>query len=140
MGLEIEAINHVGLVVRDREAAEQFYVGALGFRRDEKRPWWLWINSRSTIHLIHQPALPEDGGSPRLAMQHVALQVPELREVLRVLVAARVRVFQVDFQGNEKVLESADESIDFGVGSLFVRDPEGNLVEFMQLGHGVFAE
>ena len=31
MKLGVETINHVGLVVKDREAAERFYVGILGF-------------------------------------------------------------------------------------------------------------
>jgi hypothetical protein len=60
--------------------------------------------------------------------------------VLGVLLDHAVRVFQVDFQSNEKGVTSCDEALDFGVGSLFVHDPDGNLLEFMQLGHGIFAE
>jgi hypothetical protein len=35
-------------------------------------------------------------------------------------------------------VNSPDDPLDFGVGTLFVRDPDGNLVEFLQLGHGLF--
>lgn len=82
----------------------------------------------------------EIADSLRQRFQHVALQVPDLRAVLAVLIDEGVRVFQVDFQGNEKILDSSFDPIDFGVGSLFVHDPDGNLVEFMQLGHGIFAK
>ena len=33
MNITVEAINHVGLVVRDLRAAERFYVDVLGFER-----------------------------------------------------------------------------------------------------------
>jgi hypothetical protein len=33
---------------------------------------------------------------------------------------------------------SGDAPLNFGVGSLFVRDPDGNVIEFLQPGHGIF--
>jgi catechol 2,3-dioxygenase-like lactoylglutathione lyase family enzyme len=48
--------------------------------------------------------------------------------------------FQADFQGNTRVVSAPDDPLDFGTGSLFVRDPDGNLVEFLQMGRGCFAE
>jgi catechol 2,3-dioxygenase-like lactoylglutathione lyase family enzyme len=138
MRFEVQQINHVGIVVRDRVAAERFYVDILGFEPLTERPWWLRVNDRSTIHLIHLEKAEADD-SLRRRYQHFALQVEDLRAVLEVLLEGGVRVFQVDFQGNEQVLTATEEAIDFGVGSLFVHDPDGNLVEFMQLGHGIFA-
>jgi catechol 2,3-dioxygenase-like lactoylglutathione lyase family enzyme len=137
MGIAVEAINHVGLVVQDLRAAERFYVDVLGLRRHHVRPSWLVLNATNTLHLIpFKDAAVEE--PPHHEYRHVALQVADLRTALGVLLDGGVRVFQADFQGNERDLTSPDDPLDFGVGSLFARDPDGNLIEFLQLGHGIF--
>ncbi len=137
MSVTIEAIHHVGLVVKDLPAAERFYVDILGLRRHATRRSWLHLNATSTLHLIPlaDPAAVEPSHH---AYRHVALQVSELKEVLTLLLDHRLRVFQADFHGNERDVQAADDPMDFGVGSLFVRDPDGNLIEFLELGHGIF--
>jgi catechol 2,3-dioxygenase-like lactoylglutathione lyase family enzyme len=137
VGIEIEAIHHVCLVVRNREAAEGFYMGVLGLERHHKIPFWLVLNDRSTLHLV---PLPDADDSRRLKFQHFALQVRDLREVLKLLLRHGHQPFQSDFQSNRRVLTTPDESLDFGTGTLFTYDPEGNLVEFLQLGRGLFTE
>jgi catechol 2,3-dioxygenase-like lactoylglutathione lyase family enzyme len=137
MKISIEAINHVGLVVKDLQVAEQFYANVLGLPRHHARANWFVLNSTSTLHLIPL-ADPSAAEPPHHAYRHVALQVDDLRAVLRVLLAGGVRVFQADFQGGEQEVTKGDDPIDFGVGTLFVRDPDGNLIEFLQLGHGIF--
>jgi catechol 2,3-dioxygenase-like lactoylglutathione lyase family enzyme len=52
MKLDIETINHVGLVVKDRAIAERFYVDLLGFERVPGRPGWLKLIATNAIHLI----------------------------------------------------------------------------------------
>ena len=47
-------------------------------------------------------------------------------------------MFQTGFDGSEKDVADRDDAMDFGTGSLFVQDPDGNLIEFLQLGHGIF--
>jgi catechol 2,3-dioxygenase-like lactoylglutathione lyase family enzyme len=135
--ITIEAINHVGLVVSDLRAAERFYVDILGLRPHPIRPSWLVLNGTSTLHLIPL-ADKSTADPPHHAYRHVALQVPDLRTVLGVLLTGGVRVLQVDFEGNQREVTSNDDPLDFGVGSLFVHDPDGNLIEFLQLGHGIF--
>ena len=49
-----------------------------------------------------------------------------------------LRVTQGGFDGSERELTTAEDPMDFGVGTLFVRDPDGSLVEFLQQGHGLF--
>jgi catechol 2,3-dioxygenase-like lactoylglutathione lyase family enzyme len=137
MGIQIEVIQHVGLVVSDMAAAERFYSGVLGLRRHHARPNWFVLNATSTLHLI--PLRDATAADPRHhTYRHVALQVPDLRAVLRVLLAAELRVFQADFSGQERDVQSDGAPLDFGVGTLFVRDPDGNLIEFLQQGHGLF--
>jgi catechol 2,3-dioxygenase-like lactoylglutathione lyase family enzyme len=137
MSITVEAINHVGIVVKDIAAAEKFYVDVLGLRRHHVRSSWYGLNATSTLHLIPlaDPAAKE---LPHHAYRHVALQVPDLRAVLRVLLSSGVRVFQADFQGGQRDVTSVDDALDFGVGTLFVHDPDGNMIEFLQIGHGLF--
>ena len=137
MEIVVQAINHVGVVVKDLDAAAQFYQGVLGLRPHHVRPNWFVLNSASTLHRIPlaDPAAVEPAHH---AYRHVALQVADLRAALGRLLAGGVRVFQADFQGGEREVTSQDDPLDFGVGTLFVRDPDGNLIELLQLGHGIF--
>ena len=70
--------------------------------------------------------------------RHVALQVTALRPVLHLLLDHGQRVFQTGFDGVEKEITSRDDTLEFGIGSIFVRDPDGNLIEVLQPGHGIF--
>ena len=139
MGIAVEAIHHVGLVVSDVPAAERFYAGVLGLRRHHARPSWFVLNAASTLHRNAVPGAGAGGADPpHHAYRHVALQVADLRAVLGLLLAGGARVTQVGFDGGERAVTSPDDPMDFGVGSLFVRDPDGNLIEFLQPGHGIF--
>jgi catechol 2,3-dioxygenase-like lactoylglutathione lyase family enzyme len=137
MTLKIEAINHVCLVVKDTEAAERFYTGIFGFKRHHKRTSWLVLNNATTLHLVHIPEAEIDQ-SLYHEVQHFALQVSDLRNVLKLALHHDLKPFQMDFEGKEKPVSAVDDPLTFGLGSLFVRDPDGNLIEFLQIGHGVF--
>lgn len=137
MKISVEYINHVCLVVRDLAAAEEFYVTLLGLSRHHKIKTWLVLNNQSTLHLVHIPEAQVDN-SLYHEVQHFALQVTDLRGVLKLMLSAGQKPFQMDFTGKEHQVSSADDPLDFGLGSLFVYDPDGNLVEFLQEGHGIF--
>lgn len=137
MQLEVEAVNHVCVVVRDLNAANEFYVNTLGLRRHHRIATWLLLNAHSTLHLVHIPEATIDT-SLYHEIQHFALQVPDLRAVVRHLFRKEREMFQMDFEGVEKRIESADGPLDFGLGTVFTRDPDGNLIEFLQIGHGIF--
>jgi catechol 2,3-dioxygenase-like lactoylglutathione lyase family enzyme len=135
--IPVEAINHVGLVVRDLAASDHFYRGVLGFPRHHARPNWFVLNATSTLHLIPL-ADPSATEAPHHAYRHVAFQVPGLRAVLQRLLGHGLRVFQADFTAGDREVTSVDDPLTYGVGTLFVRDPDGNLIEFLQIGHGLF--
>jgi len=135
--ITVDMINHVGIVVQDLPTSERFYIDVLGLQRHHARPNWLVLNATSTLHLICIPGAVV-GDAAHLAYRHVALQVRDLRAVLQPLLIHGIRVVQLNFQGEERTITSPDDPLDFGVGSLFVRDPDGNLIEFLQLGHGIF--
>jgi catechol 2,3-dioxygenase-like lactoylglutathione lyase family enzyme len=137
MAFTIEAVHHVGLVVRDLQMAEKFYVGVLGLRRHPVRANWIILNEISTLHLIPL-ADPSAVEAKHHAYRHIALQVNDLRKTLHHLLSHQLRVTQVDFNGKEREITDPDDPLDFGVGTLFIHDPDGNLIEFVQIGHGIY--
>ncbi|HKU94235.1 MAG TPA: VOC family protein [Vineibacter sp.] len=136
MAITVEAIHHVGIGVADLARARAFYVDTLGLQPHHQVPTWLVLNETSALHLVPLAAV---GPARSLQVQHVALQVPDLRVVLALLLDCGCTPFQIDFAGNVHTVTLTTDPLDFGIGTLFVRDPDGNLVEFLQLGHGLFA-
>jgi len=137
MTVKIQCINHVGLVVRDRAKSEQFFMDVLGLNRHHKISSWFVLNGTSTLHLIEIPEAGEASGVHH-EIQHFALQVQNLEETFRLLLAHDLRPFQMNFEGTEHALTDPDDPLDFGLGSVFVTDPDGNLVEFLEEGRGIF--
>jgi catechol 2,3-dioxygenase-like lactoylglutathione lyase family enzyme len=133
----IEAVNHVGIVVTDLRAAEEFYTGLLGFPPHPAHPSWLLLNEHSSLHLIEIPEAREDEAIFR-EVQHVAFQVPSLGRVRELALEHGRRAFQMDFEGNQREISSASDDLSFGIGTIFVPDPAGNLLEFLEVGRGVF--
>jgi catechol 2,3-dioxygenase-like lactoylglutathione lyase family enzyme len=135
----VESIHHIGLVVRDEAKARAFYTDVLGFQPHPRVDSWLMMNETLSIHLIEIPEA-EVVDSLYHQINHVAIRVSHLRPVLHLLLKHGHTPCQMDFEGNEKELTDPDDPLDFGLGTLFVNDPDGNLLEFLQVGHGVFQE
>lgn len=137
MKIAVETINHVGLDVKDLAVSDRFYAETLGFPRHHVRPNWFVLNAASTLHLI--PLADVAAVEPaHHAYRHVALQVADLQETLRALLAAGMRVMTIAFNDGEREITSVDDPLNFGVGTLLVRDPDENLIEFLQVGQGLF--
>jgi catechol 2,3-dioxygenase-like lactoylglutathione lyase family enzyme len=139
MSIHVLAINHVGLVVQSQAKAEMFYEGILGLSRHEKIDSWFYLNQTCLLHLIEIPEATPDA-SLYHEVQHFALQVKDLTAVLALLIENALTPFQMDFEGNVRAVTSRVDALDFGIGTLFVNDPDGNLIEFVQLGKGKFQE
>jgi catechol 2,3-dioxygenase-like lactoylglutathione lyase family enzyme len=137
MKINIKAVHHVCLVVKDMTKSENFYVNVLGLEHHHKVRSWLVLNETSSIHLVNIPEAEADA-SLYHEVQHFALQVENLNEVRSILLDGGLKPFQMDFEGNVKEVASKSAELNFGIGTLFVYDPDGNLVEFLQLGVGAF--
>lgn len=133
-----KGINHVGLVVTDKEKSTYFLRDILGLPQHERIQSWFFVGN-CTIHIIE---ISEAGIDSSLyhEVQHVALQVDNLRDILPHLLDASLEPFQMDFQGNEKPIKNVDQDLSYGIGTIFVTDPDGNLFEFVQIGHGIFRD
>jgi glyoxylase I family protein len=115
-------LNHVSFAVRDLAASREFYEGVLGLesipRPDIGLPG-VWLRAGGTeVHLI---ALPEgvDAGQPPAKLSplanHTAFAVEDYD--------AAVALFR---ERGAEVFETNRDT-----GQLWVRDPDGNVIEFI---------
>src|ERR1700722_12915469 len=86
--VDVISVHHVCLVVQDREAADAFYIGVLGFQPHHKVTSWLVLNCTSTLHLVTIPGGASRDPFPHHNVRHFALQVPKLGDVLTILLQA----------------------------------------------------
>jgi len=103
-------INHVTLLVKDKQEAERFYTLILGFEKkeDEGR---LWI--RIGDQYIH---ITENSGAPVAdTFYHFAIEMDDVPAYAEMLREKGVGVFDVPENPLQK----------------FVRDVDGNLIEFI---------
>jgi len=134
-------VNHVGLVVADRERSRRFYEGLLGFEfwweidaPDDRTAPLLQLPEPVGLHatylvldgfvleLIDYSRRPVHAGAQRvmdqIGLTHISLSVPDLPGVL-----ARV----AEFGG--PVVEAT-----VSAGAAMIRDPDGQLLELLPDG------
>ena len=118
-------VHHVSLVVGDIQRAREFY-GDLVRLPEISRPDFgvpgAWFQAGPVqLHLIEPPPEADAGRPPRefsVFAAHVAFEIEDADAVAKDLAAAGYDVRGVGSPG----------------GQLFVRDPDGNLVEFIAPG------
>ena len=134
MTIAMEPIQHFGLVVSDVNRAEEFYTTVLGLPRHPRRPGWLILNESHVLRLIpsSDPAAME---AKHHSYRHIALQASDSPAVLHILPKSRPLAVEAVVSRPGRLLSSDPDPVDFGEGSLLVRDPDDNLVEFLELGH-----
>lgn len=118
-------LHHVAFICRDIAAMERFYAEALGFRRVRTfkagTPEEFFIMRRDGARVELFP-LKADAAADSARFKHVALRVESLDNATRRLARFGVPADRViDYTAGDRV---------FKVG--FFRDPEGNVIEFME--------
>jgi len=122
---EFLRIHHASVVVADSQRALGFYIDILGMRRDPSRPdlgfpgAWLRVGEQQ-IHLLEVKNPDTVEGRPTHAGRdrHTALQVRGLDELEQRL-------------ENAGILYTRSQS---GRKAIFCRDPDGNGIEFVEVG------
>jgi catechol 2,3-dioxygenase-like lactoylglutathione lyase family enzyme len=121
----IEGAHHFSLAVADIEEARGFYSGLLGLPEIERPDFGLpgiWYQAGPVqLHLIQTPEGVDVGSqAPALTplAQHVAFEISDYEAMHAQLEAAGVAMLST----------GAD------VGQIFVRDPDGNTLEFIKPG------
>jgi hypothetical protein len=67
--------------------------------------------------------------------RHVCLEAESLEEVVMTLLARGLKPFQAEIDATKRRELTDASDLTFGIGTVFVTDPEGNIVEFMQADH-----
>jgi catechol 2,3-dioxygenase-like lactoylglutathione lyase family enzyme len=137
--MKLNKINHVCLVVRDLKRAKEFYIKVLGLTQHKRVDSWLHMTPGAALHLVE---IPEAGVDKTLyhEVQHFAVEVSSRTEAAQTLLKKGHKPFQMDFEGKVKTITKPNSALDFGIGTVFCNDPDGNLVEFIEIGTGVYKE
>jgi catechol 2,3-dioxygenase-like lactoylglutathione lyase family enzyme len=136
--MRFNGINHACMRVTDLDRARDFYTGVLGLEPHPEKSNWLGVGQGCPIHLMEHTLSGDDVSDPA---RHVALEVAHLEDVVALLLQNGCSPFQADVHQREhRPITSPVGLLDFGIGTVFVRDPDGNVIEFIQNGRGIFAE
>ena len=128
--MRIRSLHHVSIMVSDLKRAEEFYCDLLGLKslpRPQRLVEGLWLAAGNTqLHLIvgrvdPAPAVEERKVLERVGVaRHFALAVTDVHAAAEFLE-----------QRGQPPLGSVIERPE-GAASVFLRDPDGNLVELIQ--------
>ena len=134
-------INHINVVVTSVGKTREFLVDVLGFEPHAIVPVW-FVAGEVTVHVVEMKGAESDQSVYR-QLQHPAFEVDDLDEVLERLMAAPKHLalapFRMGTDMREQLIETPQD-IDKGIGTIFVRDPDGNLFEFVQPGRGIYSD
>jgi catechol 2,3-dioxygenase-like lactoylglutathione lyase family enzyme len=118
--MQIRRLLHAAVLVSDLDRARRFYEGVLGLRQKKRHDFdfagaWYELGEGELHLMVAAGNLPSAAERPRRD-NHIAFQIDDLDEARRMLETAGL-----DYR------ESSS-----GLPSIFVRDPDGNLVELQQ--------
>ena len=129
--MRIRSLHHTSIMVSDATKAAQFYCGLLGLQpvfRPARAVKGFWLKvGNAQVHLVEGQAESAPLTAERKALEgrglgnHFAFEVEDVRSVGELLAHA-------GYPPLADIVERPD-----GSRSVFVRDPDGNLVEFIQL-------
>lgn len=133
----VKGLHHCAIGAHDIEKMSAFYCDVIGLGRHPEKQNWLRVGDAYALHLM--PAQDRPLGNSRVE-QHFALEVVSLRDIVRRLLAAGFRPYQASLEYEIHWITDGDhDSLEAGIGTVFVADPEGNTVEFVQADKGIFA-
>jgi catechol 2,3-dioxygenase-like lactoylglutathione lyase family enzyme len=112
------SLRHVALVARDLDAMERFYAGVLGYTVEWRPDADNVYLTRGADNLALHRGAPSAGGP----LDHVGFAVPA---------AADVDAWAAHLSAAGFAPEQAPRTHRDGARSLYVRDPDGNLVQII---------
>lgn len=134
----VEELDHVAINVRDLERSADFYTRVVGLKRHPTKSNWFLIGNHGAINVL--PVLEGDDPTELYPTAHLAFRVESLEATRDAVLAAGVVPWQNSLQWESRDITDDAASLDWGIGTLFIRDPDGNAIEFIQAGRGIFAE
>lgn len=120
MPITIAGFHHAGVLVTDIDRAAAFYEGVLGLEKLERPDFgfpgrWYDLKNGHQLHLMSTAALPDHSTNNPKFDRHVALVVPDLPKTAEQLTELGIPFAQGSGRG--------------GAAQLFIRDPDGNMIE-----------
>ena len=117
-------INHVTILVADKNRSRDFYVTRLGFGEHVVGGrHWVKVGKDQFIHLTD-----DSGQTVAGTFYHFAIEIDGLRGYLTGLIEKGIDVFDLDKQ---RTVISFNTNLDDTQRQFFIRDPDGHLVEFV---------
>ena len=138
--------DHTGVRTYDMAASKRFWCDTLGLVAiPEKENWLGFDDGRQFIHLMPAGSVPnpsEVSKYDRIDLaNHVALQVSNLRDIVKLLLRHDLKPFQSEIDpSHRREITSEDQDLEFGIGTVFVYDPADNLVEFIDRHMEIFVK
>lgn len=125
----IKQIGHIALTVRDMEASLRFYCDILGFHKafnildDQENPWIIYIKigNGQFIELFYGGETKPEPVNKPIGYNHLCLEVEDIYKVAEHLKAHGVTLDVDPKQGKDLNFQC------------WVKDPDGNRIEFMQM-------
>jgi catechol 2,3-dioxygenase-like lactoylglutathione lyase family enzyme len=131
MSFKFISINHTTLLVKDKIASFAFYHNILGFEKYENtKSLWLVIGSQF-VHISDTSGKP-----PELGFTHFAVLVEKFESYLNSLQEKSVSLYVLDEHGD--LSETSDTATILLKQQFFVRDLDGNLLEFLDIRNSYF--
>lgn len=130
-------LNHICVIIKDKERSKKFYEDFLELsQHSEEENWYKVEGNGPTIHLIEidEAEVPSEEDMHHY-YRHFAFEVSSLKSVSSRALESGFHPFQMDTEGEEHEITSTDDDLNFGIKTVFVRDPDNNLWEFVQKGH-----
>lgn len=135
----MRVLNHISIVARDLKSTKRFLCDILGYKQHhEVESWFINPDGGPSIHVIEldDAEVPSEEDMFHY-YTHFAFETSSLVKLLKKVLKAKHRAFQMDMEGNEREVTSVSDDLSFGLKTLFVQDPDNNLWEFLQKGHSL---
>lgn len=127
----IRGIGHLALTVQDMGQSLDFYCTKLGFskafelNRPTGEPWIIYIKiaDRQFIELFYGDSSPIETKPTTIGFNHLCIEVDDINEIANHLKRQGLTLDVEPKQGLDRNWQC------------WIRDPDGNRIEFMQLVH-----
>ncbi len=131
-GIHLQKLVHFTIPVKDLDRAEVFYTTLLGFTKVRRSPHMCFLRCGSDLFVLTRSEKPVDPNPPDRHEIHTAFLASgaDYDAALATLAAAGVRVF----------LEENRASGTFQGRSAYFHDPDGNVIEVIDLANDPLAE
>jgi hypothetical protein len=126
-------LHHGGL--RPATSIERVHSGAgsMNFASSREGQLARLQGSNYPIHLMSHDGLDQGEDLSR----HIAIDVESLEEMRALLLDVEIECCQASLADQRVPILSRDQPLDFGIGPIFLWDPDGNSIEFLEQRRGI---